>query len=68
MSANHTEPPVDTLKRWEHHGAAWRTVHLSDAKAIVDLCTCFGEPVERIESEDAELIEFLRENAGLDRD
>ena len=39
MSANHTEPPVETLKRWEHHGATWRTVHLSDAKAIVDLCT-----------------------------
>ena len=68
MSANHTEPPVDTLKRWEHHGATWRTVHLSDAKTIVDLCTCFGEPVERIESDDRDLIAFLHENAGLDRE
>ena len=36
--------------RGELHGAAWRALHVSDAKAIVDLCTCHGEPVERIES------------------
>ena len=44
----------------------WRTVHLSDAKAIVDLCTCHGEPVERLESDDPELIAFLHERAALD--
>jgi hypothetical protein len=49
------------LERWEHHGATWRTVHLSDSKAIVDLCTCFGEPVDRIESEDPDLIAYLRD-------
>ena len=40
---------------------------MSDAKAIVDLCTCHGEPVDRIESGDPELIAFLRERAALDR-
>ena len=39
----------------------WRAVHVSDAKAIVDLCTCTGEPVDRIESDDPDLIAFLRE-------
>ena len=63
MGTNHRE----TLERWEDSGAAWRTVHLSDRKAIVDLCTCHGEPVDRIESDDAELIAFLRERAALDR-
>ena len=57
MGANHTE----TLRRWEDSGAVWRAVHVSDAKAIVDLCTCTGEPVDRIESSDPELISLLRE-------
>ena len=60
MAANDRETPVDVLERWEHHGAMWRAVHVSDAKAIVDLCTCYGEPVDRIESTDPELIALLR--------
>ena len=54
------------LERWEHHGATWRAVHVSDAKAIVDLCTCHGEPVDRIESDDPRLIAFLRERAAAE--
>jgi hypothetical protein len=61
MSKDHRETPVEVLERWEHHGAAWRAVHVSDTKAIVDLCTCHGEPVERIESDDPALIRLLRE-------
>jgi hypothetical protein len=67
MAKDNRERPVDVLTRWEHHGAVWRTLHVSDAKAIVDLCTCHGEPVDRIESGDPELIAFLRERAALDR-
>jgi hypothetical protein len=59
MGANHTE----TLQQWEDSGAVWRAVHVSDAKAIVDLCTCHGEPVERIESADPDLIAYLRRAA-----
>jgi (2Fe-2S) ferredoxin len=51
------------LERWEEHGALWRVVHLSDARAIVDLCTCHGEPVEQLESDDAALIAWLRARA-----
>ena len=54
------ESPVETLTRWEDAGAVWRAVHVSDAHAIVDLCTCTGEPVERLESDDLELIRFIR--------
>jgi hypothetical protein len=54
------ETPIELLERWEDHGAVWRAVHVSDAKAIVDLCTCHGEPVDRIESADRELIALLR--------
>jgi hypothetical protein len=60
------ESPIETLTRWEDAGAEWRTVHVSDAHAIVDLCTCTGEPVDRLESDDPELIRFLRERAAED--
>jgi hypothetical protein len=53
------EAPVDVLRRWEQHGAEWRIVSLGPDRAIVDLCTCYGEPVERVESGDPELLRFL---------
>jgi hypothetical protein len=55
------EAPLAVLERWEHHGAAWRALHVSDERAIVELCTCTGELVERLESADPGLIEYLRE-------
>jgi hypothetical protein len=57
MATNHRA----VLARWEEHGAVWRTLHLSDRKAIVELCSCQGEPVDRLESDDPELIRFLRD-------
>lgn len=55
-----TESPIETLERWEDHGAVWRIRRLSDTVAVVDLCTCYGEPVDRLESSDPELIAYLR--------
>jgi hypothetical protein len=57
------ETPIEILERWEEHGAQWRVVHVSDVHAVVDLCTCTGEPVDRLESDDRELIRFLRDRA-----
>lgn len=54
------ESKVAELERWADHGALWRVVHLSERWALVDLCTCYGERVERLESDDRELIEYLR--------
>ena len=58
------ESKVEMLERWEGHGAEWRVVQLSDELAVVDLCTCYGEPVERIESDDAELLRYLRQRVA----
>jgi hypothetical protein len=55
------------LQRWEDHGAVWRAVHVSDEHAIVDLCECTGQPVDRLESSDPELIRFLRERDASPR-
>jgi hypothetical protein len=54
---------IEDLERWELHGATWRAVELSDARAVVELCTCYGEPVDLVQSQDPALIEFVRERA-----
>jgi hypothetical protein len=54
------ENPVSVLERWVEHGAHYRIVELSTERAVVELCTCHGEPVDRLESEDPRLIERLR--------
>ncbi len=38
----------------------WRPVDVSDAIAVVDLCSCTGEPMDRVQSRDREFIEFVR--------
>jgi hypothetical protein len=51
---------VETLTNWEDHGAIWRTVAITDQRAVVELCTCYGEPVDLVESLDPEVIAFVR--------
>ncbi len=55
---------VGDLQRWEEHGAQWRAVEISDQRAVVELCTCYGEPVDMVQSEAPELIEFVRAHAS----
>jgi hypothetical protein len=55
------EDPVEVLQRWEQHGAPWRLVAIENGRAMVDLCTCYGEPVDRLESDDPELLSFVRD-------
>jgi hypothetical protein len=51
---------IEDLQRWEDHGATWRALELSDERAVVELCTCYGEPVDLVQSEDAVVIAFVR--------
>jgi hypothetical protein len=51
---------IEALERWVLFGAQWRIVDLSSERAVVDLCTCTGELVERLESEDPALISYVR--------
>ena len=53
------ESPVATLERWEAHGATWRVVVLTEKLAVVELCTCYGTPVDRLRSSDPELLRYL---------
>ena len=51
---------VEHLEDWEGHGAVWRAVELSDQLAVIDLCSCTGEPMDRVQSEEPELIAYVR--------
>ena len=56
-----TDPlTIDGLERWVFFGATWRVVDISRDRAVVDLCTCMGVPVERLESDDPAVIAYLR--------
>src|SRR5581483_1799835 len=54
------------LERWELFGARWRVVELSDERALMDMCACTGQLVERRASEDRALIDYVR--AAMARD
>jgi hypothetical protein len=51
---------IDALERWVLFGAQWRIVELSGESAVLDLCTCTGELVERLESDDPAVVRYLR--------
>jgi hypothetical protein len=53
---------IEDLTRWEDHGAIWRALQVSDEQAVVELCTCYGEPVDVVQSDAPELISFVREH------
>jgi hypothetical protein len=55
-----TNLTINALERWVLFGAQWRIVDLSGQSAVVDLCACTGELVERLESDDPTVIRYLR--------
>jgi hypothetical protein len=54
---------VEKLRRWEESGAVLRVLELSATRAVVDLCACTGEPMERLTSADPQVIDYLTPRA-----
>ena len=50
---------VEGLKDWVRAGAHWRVVSNSERRAVVELQQCTGEIVERVESDDPEVLAYL---------
>ena len=48
------------LEQWLAFGGTWRPVLIGDGKAVIELCECTGERVERRESRDPAVIGYLR--------
>ena len=55
---------IDQLRAWREHGAVWRPVEIGDEQAVIDLCTCSGEPMERVYGDDPTLIAYVRAHRG----
>jgi hypothetical protein len=51
---------IDELEDWEQSGATWRPLEISRERAVVELCTCYGEAVDVVESDDPDFISFVR--------
>ncbi len=51
---------IEDLERWAAHGAIWRPLAVSDEQVIVELCTCYGERVDTGQSDDPDLIRYVR--------
>jgi hypothetical protein len=57
---------IECLERWQLFGAHWCLVEITDARAVVDLCACTGDPVEHAETVDAAVISYLRFHCAAD--
>jgi hypothetical protein len=51
---------LEDLERWVENGAAWRALEVSDERAVVELCTCYGEPVDVLAGAAPELVAYVR--------
>jgi hypothetical protein len=59
---------IPDLERWKEHGAIWRALAIEEDRVVVELCTCFGEPVDVVESNSAETIAFVRDHRSSESD
>jgi hypothetical protein len=50
---------IEGLEDWARSGAHWRVVHHGEDGAVVELQQCTGEPIERVATDDAEVLAFL---------
>jgi hypothetical protein len=62
-----TETPVDVLQRWVECGGTWRVRAMLEPGALVTLCTCYGEPVDELRSDDPAFARYVEERADLRR-
>lgn len=54
-----SDTALEKLRRWEMNGALWRLGSIKAGEATVELCTCHGEQVDELRSEDPELLSYL---------
>lgn len=52
------------LMRWEEYGATWKAVDVGADYAVVQLCSCTGEPVDMVIGRERAIISYVRANRG----
>lgn len=53
------QSPIDILTRWEEHGALWRVSRVEPGGVTIELCSCTGEAMQQLCSDDAELRAYV---------
>ena len=48
----HGQHLLENVENWTLSGGSWRIASISKERAVVELCACTGEPMERLESDD----------------
>lgn len=61
-----TDAAIDILQRWHEFGGTWRVRSLDELGAVVDLCSCEGQPVDVLRSTDVGLLQYLADRPGSD--
>lgn len=56
----HGQHLLENVENWTLSGGTWRIASISKERAVVELCACTGEPMERLESHDPTVIARLR--------
>lgn len=54
-----SDAPREIVERWERSGGTWRIRMLTALAAEVELCSCHGEPVDRLWSTDPQFVRYL---------
>ncbi len=57
-----TDSALDRIRQWELSGGSVRLLGLTSDQALVQLCTCTGEPMEQLVSHEPALLEYLRKD------
>jgi uncharacterized protein YeaO (DUF488 family) len=55
-----TDAALARLQQWELSGGGVRVLGLTSDRAVVQLCTCTGEPMEQLVSDEPALLAYLR--------
>ncbi len=58
---------LSELEDWELHGATWRAVEIAPERILLELCSCAGEPMDLVESNDRKLIEYVHNHGSSER-
>jgi hypothetical protein len=55
-----SDSALDKVRQWELSGGIVRLVSLTSDRLVVELCTCTGEPMEQLQSDDPDLVAYAQ--------
>jgi hypothetical protein len=59
-----SDSAVEVLERWEQCGGTWKVRSLSLDAAEIELCTCYGEPVDELRSTEPVFLAHILDRIG----